>query len=88
MKTWLKLFFTGFVQVYFVAINTVFLSKELYIGVFFAAFMISMVWSHNIKKIAFGTLTDRVLYSLGATLGSAAGLATSKILTNLIQNLS
>jgi len=84
MKTWMKLFMTGVVQVYFVAINTVFLSKELYVGVFFAAFMISMVWSYNIKKIVFGTITDRVLYSLGATAGSLLGLFTSDILTAFI----
>ena len=82
-----SLFITGTVQVYFVAINTYFLSRELYIGVTFAAFMISMIWSYNIKKIAFGTLTDRILYSLGATVGSLAGLATSKALTNLISQL-
>lgn len=87
MKTWMKLFMTGVVQVYFVAINTVFLSKELYVGVFFAAFMISMVWSYNIKKIVFGTITDRVLYSLGATTGSLLGLFTSDILTDFIVNL-
>jgi hypothetical protein len=87
MKTWMKLFMTGVVQVYFVAINTVFLSKELYVGVFFAAFMISMVWSYNIKKIVFGTITDRVLYSLGATTGSLLGLFTSDILTDFIINL-
>lgn len=84
MKHKLSLFVTGTIQVYFVAINTYFLSKEFYIGVTFAAFMISMIWSYNIKKIAFGTLTDRVLYSLGATLGSVAGLATSKALTNIL----
>lgn len=87
MKTWMKLFMTGVVQVYFVAINTVFLSKELYVGVFFAAFMISMVWSYNIKKIVFGTITDRVLYALGATTGSLLGLFTSDILTDFIVNL-
>ena len=87
MKTWMKLFMTGVVQVYFVAINTVFLSKELYVGVFFAAFMISMVWSYNIKKIVFGTMTDRVLYSLGATVGSLLGLFTSGLLVDFITNL-
>jgi hypothetical protein len=84
IKSKFSLFATGAVQVYFVAINTYFLSREFYLGVTFAAFMISMIWSHNIKKIAFGTTMDRVLYSLGATLGSLAGLATSKALTNLI----
>jgi hypothetical protein len=87
MKTWMKLFLTGVVQVYFVAINTVFLSKELYVGVFFAAFMISMVWSYNIKKIVFGTMIDRVLYSLGATVGSLLGLFTSGLLADFISNL-
>ena len=87
MKTWMKLFLTGVVQVYFVAINTVFLSKELYVGVFFAAFMISMVWSYNIKKIVFGTMIDRVLYSLGATIGSLLGLFTSGLLADFITNL-
>lgn len=87
MKDKIILFSTGVVQVYFVAINTYFLSRELYVGVTFAAFMISLIWSYNIKKIAFGSLTDRVLYSLGATLGSVAGLATSKAVTNLLANM-
>lgn len=86
-KSKLTLFLTGVIQVYFVAINTYFLSKEFYLGVAFAAFMISMIWSHNIKKIAFGTTMDRVLYSLGATVGSLAGLATSKALTQTLSNL-
>lgn len=87
MKLWLKLFFTGIVQVYFVAINTVFLSKELYVGVVFAAFMISMIWSYNIKKIVFGSLTDRIWYSLGATTGSVLGLFSSSYLSELINKL-
>lgn len=87
MKDKIILFITGVVQVYFVAINTYFLSRELYIGVTFAAFMISLIWSYNIKKIAFGSLSDRILYSLGATLGSLAGLATSKAVTTFFTNL-
>lgn len=79
----LKLCGTGILQVYFVAINTVFLSKEIYLGVLFAAFAISMVWSYNIKKIAFGTLAERIWYSSGATIGSLLGLYTSKLLTSL-----
>lgn len=87
MKHKASLFITGTIQVYFVAINTYFLSKELYVGVTVAAFMISMIWSYNIKKIAFGTWTDRVLYSLGATAGSLAGLATSKALTQFLTTM-
>lgn len=80
MKNSLQLFLTGFVQVFFVAINTYFLSKGLYIGVLFASFAVSMVWSFNIKKLAFGSKTDRVIYALGATLGSVMGLFTSTLI--------
>ncbi len=77
MNDKIKLFGTGVLQVYFVAINTVFLSRELYLGVLFAAFAISMIWSYNIKKIAFGTLIERICYSTGATVGSLMGLYTA-----------
>jgi hypothetical protein len=87
MKNKISLFFTGVLQVYFVAINTVFLAKELYIGVLFAAFSISMIWSYNIKKIVFGTFSERVIYSLGATVGSLLGLYTSSFLMNFFSNL-
>jgi len=79
MNDKLKLFGTGVLQVYFVAINTVFLSRELYWGVLFAAFSISMVWSYNIKKIAFGTLAERIFYSAGATAGSLLGLLSAQL---------
>jgi hypothetical protein len=80
MLNTITLFFTGFIQVYFVSINTYFLAKEMYFGVLTAAFMISIIWSYNIKKIAFGTTKDRILYAMGASLGSVAGLKTSTII--------
>lgn len=73
----LKLFLTGFTQVFFVAINTYFLSKEFYIGVFICGFIISLIWSWNVKKVAFGTLKDRLFYALGAAFGSLIGLIVS-----------
>jgi hypothetical protein len=83
----IKLAVTGIVQVYFVAINTCFLAKEIYLGVAFAAFAISMVWSYNIKKIVFGTISDRIFYSAGATIGSLLGLYTSSFIMNFFSNL-
>jgi hypothetical protein len=76
----LKLFITGFVQVFFVAINTYFLSKIFYLGVFLCAFMISLVWSWNVKKVAFGTISDRLIYALGAAFGSIVGLLISTLI--------
>jgi hypothetical protein len=76
----LKLFITGFVQVFFVAINTYFLSKISYLGVFLCAFMISLIWSWNVKKVAFGTTSDRLIYALGAAFGSIVGLLISTLI--------
>lgn len=78
------LFFSGFIMVFFVAINTVFLSKEVYIGVAFSAFAISIIWSFNVKKVAFGTLSDRLVYAGGATIGSLSGLYLSQSISELI----
>jgi hypothetical protein len=80
MRDGIKLFITGFVQVFFVAINTYFLSKIFYLGVFLCAFMISFIWSWNVKKIAFGTLMDRITYAVGAAFGSAIGLLVSTLI--------
>jgi hypothetical protein len=80
MRDSIKLFITGFIQVFFVAVNTYFLSKIFYVGVFFCGFMISLIWSWNVKKVAFGTLTDRIVYALGAAFGSAIGLLISTLI--------
>lgn len=80
----LMLGLTGFVQVYFVAVNTVFLSRAMYSGVVVAAFLVSFVWSFNVKKVAFGTTADRVIYSVGAMTGSVVGLATSDFLIRML----
>jgi hypothetical protein len=75
------LFTTGFIQVYFVAVNTYFIANEKYIGVLVAAFLISLIWSFNVKRVAFGTIKDRVVYALGAAIGSVAGLGSSEWLS-------
>ena len=84
MKTKLSLLITGFVQVYFVSVNTYFLAKEMYIGVLIAAFMISLVWSFNVKKVAFGSTVDRIIYASGATMGSLTGLYSSSFIAPVI----
>ena len=73
----MKLFITGFTQVFFVAINTFFISKAIYGGVLICGFLISFVWSWNVKKVAFGTMQDRLWYSFGAGVGSSVGLSVS-----------
>lgn len=73
----MNLFITGFLQVFFVAINTYFIANKMLFGTAMAGFTISFIWSFNVKKVAFGTTKDRIIYSLGAGFGSLAGLYLS-----------
>jgi len=79
------LFTTGFVQVFFVAVNTYFLLKESYEGVFVSSFIISLIWSFNVSKIAFGSTIDRIIYASGTTLGSLLGLYSSSFILTVIK---
>lgn len=80
----MKLFITGFIQVFFVAINTYLISKGIYAGVFVCGFLISLVWSWNIKKISLSTFIERIYYSLGAATGSVTGLLVSIYIVKLL----
>lgn len=70
----IKLFGSGFIQVILVAINTYQIANNKILGTVIFGFLISFVWSFNVRKIAFGTMTDRIVYALGAAGGSATGL--------------
>lgn len=70
----MKLFITGFLQVFFVALNTWLITQQNYIGVAIVSFLISFIWTFNVKKVVFGSMTDRVIYSLGAAIGGLSGL--------------
>lgn len=68
-----KIAATGFLQVIFVAANTVFIAHYELAANFITAFLISLIWTHNVKKIAFGDEGDRLAYATGAAFGSLAG---------------
>lgn len=75
MRERLTLFTTGFVQVLLVGVNTWQIAHNKWLGCFVVGFMISYIWTWNVKKIAFGTHGDRLLYAGGAAIGSICGLA-------------
>jgi len=76
----MKLFLTGFIQVFLVAINTYFISQLFYSGIGLVAFLISFVWCFNIAKISVGTLKDKIVYSVGASVGSLSGVYLSQLI--------
>jgi len=74
-----SLFITGFIQVFLVVANTYFVSNVFYLGVLVMGFAISFIWSFNVKRVVLGTMQDRIIYSLGAALGSVVGLWASSL---------
>ena len=82
------LFLTGFIQVIFVSINTWQIANQTKIDrgllpILGVGFMISFVWSFNVKRVAFGGWEDRILYALGAGLGTIAGVTISILFSKL-----
>lgn len=82
MENKLRLSWTGFLQVVFVAANTVCIAKYLLVAATLTSFMISLIWSHNVKKIAFGTEGDRIAYAMGAAFGCLVGTVAVTYLTH------
>jgi hypothetical protein len=75
-----KLFITAFIQVFLVSANTYFIANSFWIGIAFAGFGISWFWTSNVKRVAFGTKTERLIYSTGAMLGGLSGVFISKMI--------
>lgn len=75
----MKLFLTAFLQVFFVSANTYFLATVNYVGAMVCGFMISWLWSSNVRKVAIGGTRDRFVYASGACLGGLAGLFISQL---------
>jgi hypothetical protein len=80
----MKLFITGFIQVFFISVQTYLIAHKYYYVIIPVGFLISLIWTYNVKKVVFGTITDRVLYSLGASLGAFTGLILTVELIKII----
>lgn len=68
---------TGALQVMFVAANTVFVSRHDLLAAFATSFMISLIWTFNVKRVAFGDNYDRIAYASGAAFGCAVGMSVA-----------
>lgn len=84
-KSRIKLTLTGFLQVFFVGANTAFISHYALVGNLLTAFMISYIWTHNVKRIAIGDNKDRYAYAIGAALGSVGGTVAANLLLEMLQ---
>lgn len=80
MKTHARNFTTGMIQVCLVVTNTWQIANEKFIGAIIVGFLISLVWTFNVRAAAFGTLWQRVSYCSGAAAGTAIGLITTQLI--------
>jgi len=80
MKSLFTLFLTGFIQVLLVSINTWQISHSKWLGSFAVAYLISFVWTFNVRGIAFGGWYERIIYPLGAAIGCITGMMICKLL--------
>lgn len=85
MRDKIKLFLTAFFQVTFVAISQVAISKDVLWLLIIAGFMISYIWTMNVKRVAFGNHRDRLIYATGAMFGTITGYFLSNYIIKLWQ---
>lgn len=78
------LLFSGFLQVFLVALNTYFISNGLLLGIFVLSFLIAMSWSYNVKRVVFGNKIDVLLYAAGSSMGGVAGYVFGFLIHQLI----
>lgn len=88
MKTFITekygLFLTALCQVTFVAMNVTFIANRQVIPMLLTGFMISLIWTLNVKRVAFGGWTDRFVYAFGAMAGTGLGFVISHQLTKYL----
>ena len=75
-----ELFGSGFVIVCLVAMNTYQVAHNHYVGALVVGFLISLLWTFNVKRVVIGSWRDRVAYAVGAAFGTVAGMAISQII--------
>jgi uncharacterized membrane protein len=72
----MRAFTTAFLQVMFVCSNTVMIAKQNYPGIVICSFLISLLWTMNVKA-ALGTWQTRMFYCAGASSGALVGVIIS-----------
>lgn len=74
-----SLFLTAYLQVLLVAVNTWQIANQKYVGAVIVGFLISLAWTFNVRRAAFATWQERIVYCTGAALGTISGLCLTQI---------
>jgi len=71
---------TALVQVLFVTLSTYLIAHDKIVPALFSGFMINIIWTFNVRRIAFSDWTDRALYATGASVGTGVGFLAGKLM--------
>lgn len=76
----LATFFYAWAQVTLICLNTWQIANCKFVGALIVGFLISLVWTFNVRRAVFGCWKTRIIYAVGASCGTATGLLLSIIL--------
>jgi hypothetical protein len=79
-----SIFFSSSLQIFFVSVNTILISKEMIIQAGICGFLLSLVWTFNIKRIGIASWGERISYCLGAGIGTSSGIIFIKMISKII----
>lgn len=80
----MKIFITAFLQVLFVSANVYMIANNHIIGIAICSFLVSYFWAINVKKISISRKKEKLLYALGAMIGSITGVFVSSLIAALV----
>lgn len=63
--------------------NVTFISKGMIIPMLLTGFLISWIWTFNIKRIAISSLSQSTVYAFGAMVGTGLGYITAHLLQKI-----
>jgi hypothetical protein len=75
-------FLWAYAQVTLIALNTWQIANGKILGALVVGFLISLAWTFNVRRAAFGTMTDRAIYCSGAMCGTGTGIILADLLYN------
>jgi len=83
IKRYILIFIAPYVQIMFVAINTILMVEHMVTLVFINTFLLNLIWTYNVKRVAFGNMTVNITYALGASCGSITGMYIAKLIKEI-----
>lgn len=81
------LFGVCYIQVLLVTVNIWQITHSKYLGMFVVGFLISLLWTINVKNIVVSTIENRIFYSLGGACGCISGSLFSGYIYDILNFL-